>query len=115
MASVSDDNGVVLEIPDNSKWIPSDTGEIIVYSPTRNELLNSGDKISGESTLPYVNYRIIDDISGMISTGRLTVVNGKFSGTINYKTEASVGRLDIFGLNENDIEFSNVEIEVRLR
>ena len=95
--------------------VKSDTGEITINSPGKNSLLSSGRTISGVSSLDTVSYRIIDDISGVIATGRLQVKNGKFSGKITFETGAENGRLDFFGTKNDLTEFSNVEIPVRFR
>lgn len=114
-AVVSDNQGSVPEIPAQSEWITSNSGEITLYSPTQTQIIKNGDYISGESSLPIVSFRIIDDISGVISTGQLSVVNGKFSGNISFSTTASAGRLDIYGTRDDGSEFSNVEVPVRFR
>lgn len=114
-ASVSDTQGQQSTAPDKSQWSSSSTGEITVYTPSKDKLLVSGDVISGESTLSIINYRIIDNVSGMISQGQLSVVNGKFSGTVSFTTTATGGRLDIYGATDSGKEFGNVEIPVRFR
>ena len=78
-AAVADSQGQQATVPDKSQWIVSKTGEITVYTPQNNQLLINGIEVTGASTLPTVNYRVIDDVSGMISQGQLTVVAGKFS------------------------------------
>lgn len=95
--------------------IVSTTGEITVFSPSLNGLVKSGQSISGESNLSKINFRIIDSISGVIASGELTVVNGKFSGTTSYTTNAKEGRIDIFGTKTDGTEFSNIEIPVRFQ
>lgn len=95
--------------------IVSTTGEITVFSPGMNSLVKSGQSISGESKLSRVNFRIIDSISGVIASGELAVVNGKFSGTTSYTTNAKEGRIDIFGTKADGTEFSNIEIPVRFQ
>lgn len=91
----------------------STTGEITVYLPYNNAVMRDGQEISGTSSLTTVNFRLIDNVSGVISTGSLKVVNGKFSGTVSYTTSATEGRLDIYGTKDDTTEFSAVEIPVR--
>ncbi len=114
-ASVVDNQGTIESTPPEEQWTISKTGQITVYTPVNNQLLSSGSALSGESTLPTVSYRVIDNVSGVINEGQLIVVNGKFSGSINFLTSASEGRLDIYSSNEDGIEFSNIEIPVRFK
>lgn len=95
--------------------ITSSTGEISVLSPTNNLIVDNQFYIAGSSTLPSISYRIIDNISGVISTGELAVVNGKFSALVNINTGATEGRVDIFGIKPDGNEFSNIEIPLRFR
>lgn len=114
-AYVSDNQGQSEIIPDKSQWTTSHSGQIIVYSPSNNQLLQKGDLISGESSLSTVSFRIIDNVSGVISEGQLTVVNGKFSGSVGFSTTATEGRLDIYSSSEDGIESSNIGIPVRFK
>ena len=114
-AGINDSQGLQATAPDKSLWIISSTGQITVYSPARDKLLAKGDLLSGESTLAVVNYRIIDNVSGMISQGQLNVVNGKFSGSIGFNTTATTGRLDVYGTTDSGKEYSNVEVPVRFK
>jgi len=114
-ATVSDNQGSITKITNPSEWMTSSSHEITLYSPAQNQIVRNGDYISGESSLNIVSFRIIDDISGVISTGQLSVVKGKFSGTISFSTTASSGRLDIYGTRDDGGEFSNVEVPVRFK
>lgn len=110
-ATITDNSGS----PSSSTSEPktSETGEITVYLPFSNGVIKNGQEISGLSTLANVNYRLIDSVTGVIATGVLRVVDGKFSGTMSYETSAHEGRLDIFGTKADTSEFSAVEIPVR--
>ena len=110
---ITDSNGA--DSSDTSQPIVSDTGEITVYLPHKNSLIKPGQEVSGTSKLSKVSYRIIDDLTGMIGTGELKVVDGKFSGKLQFDTGAKEGRLDIFGTKEDATEFSSVEIPVRFK
>ena len=112
-ATVTDNSGT--SVTPNAKPLVSSTGEITVYSPVSGGVVKSGQTISGESKLSKVNFRIIDSISGVIASGELSVVNGKFSGTPIYTTNAKEGRIDIFATKTDGTEYSNVEIPVRFQ
>ncbi len=112
-AIVTDNNGAAST--DTSKSLASASGEITVYLPHTNSVLKAGQEISGISTLPVVQYRLIDNISGVIATGSLKVVDGNFSGTLSFNTSANEGRLDIFATKSDASEFSAVEIPVRFK
>lgn len=111
-ATVTDSQGDIDNIPDESLWTSSSTGEITLYSPSENQVLENDSLISGETTLDDVYFRIIDSVSGVISDGKLSVVSGKFSGKVNFSTAAAEGRLDIYSMRGDGSEFSNIEISV---
>jgi len=98
-----------------SNPITSNTGEITVYSPSKNSLVMDNTVLSGKSTLPKVEYRITDSISGVIVTGSLVVKDGKFSGKISINTSATDGRIDIFATRADLSEYSSVEIPIRFK
>jgi hypothetical protein len=114
-AVVSDTNGAINSNIDTSHPTVSKTGEISVFTPQSNALVNSGFTVSGLSSLSLVSYRVIDDVSGVISTGELRVVDGKFSGTLGFSTTAATGRIDFFGTKFDGTEYSSVEITVRFK
>ena len=110
-ASVSDTGGRASSNTSEPKT--SSTGEITVYLPIANSVITSGQEISGISTLPRVHYRIIDNVTGVVASGSLEVVNGRFSGILNFSNAAQEGRVDIFATKSDFTEYSNVEIPVR--
>lgn len=110
---ISDTGGVPSS--DTSNSTTSKTGEITVYLPKKDSVVSVNQEISGKSTLPSVSYRIIDNISGVIAAGELKVVNGNFSGKLNFSTPSSQGRIDIFGTKPDATEFSNIELPVRFK
>lgn len=114
-AVVSDTNGTISNNIDTSNPTVSKTGEISVFTPKNNTLVSSGFTVSGLSKLSIVSYRIIDEVSGVISTGELRVLDGKFSGVLSFSTNASEGRIDFFGTKFDGTEYSNVEIPVRFK
>lgn len=111
---IIDENGNIGDV-DTSNPITSAGGEITVYSPKTNMTIAPGQKLAGVSTLPKVSYRLIDELSGVIAMGELTVVGGKFSGSISFTSNADQGRLDLYGTRNDGAEFSNVEIPIRLK
>lgn len=110
---VTDNKGVVNTPSSQSTWTVSTSGEITVYTPAKDAVLTSGSIISGGSTLSVVSFRLIDNITGQISTGKISVVSGKFSGTATFNTNAKIGQLDIFATKADGTEFSNISIPVR--
>lgn len=113
VANISDTNGAASS--DTSNRLVSESGEITIFLPAVDSRVGSGQEISGISTLPEISYRVIDNVSGVIATGKLKAVNGRFSGRMTFGTSATEGRIDIFGLREDATEFSNIEIPIRFR
>lgn len=112
-ATVVDNNGIFTnESTGQSTWSTSSTGEITVYTPTQDSRFVSGSVIEGRTVLDEVNFRIIDDNTGVISQGVITAVDGRFSGTASFSTSGQNGRIDVFGIQSDGVEFSNVEIDI---
>ena len=111
--TVSDNNGAVGSVPSSSQWSSSKSGAVTAYSPAKNSKVTNGSAISGSATGSRVSFRIIDNVSGVISQGELSVVGGKFSGTLSFSTTATEGRLDLFTTRADGVEENNVEIPVR--
>lgn len=109
---LTDNNGAIGNNANAAKPIVSSTGEITVYSPQLNARLTSGYEISGLSSLETVHFRLGDDASGQIANGLIKVVNGKFSGNITFNANSSSGQLDLFGVKNDGVEYSNVEIPI---
>lgn len=114
-ATVTDNSGNIGTVPASSQWSYSANQQLVVYSPTANQVLSNGSKISGKSTEQTVSFRLIGDSSGVIAQGQLAVGNGNFSGTFNFDTAATEGRLDVFNTKSDGVEFNNVEIPIRFR
>lgn len=113
--AVDDESGNIAQGTDTSNPITSPSGQISLYAPGRGALVKTGQQISGASTLSSVSYRISDNVSGMVTTGQLSVVGGRFSGTLNINTQASEGQLDIFGTQPDGNEFSNISIPIKFK
>ena len=112
---ITDQGGQIPSSVDKGQPITSSSGQITVFSPAKNSLIAPGQLLTGTSTLPRINYRIIDDVSGMITLGELAVQGGNFSGTIDFNTTATTGQIDIYATRDNGVEFSNIEIPIRFR
>lgn len=113
--TLNDNNGTINQTPAQSQWTKSNDGNITVYSPSASGLLKSGSQLTGASHLNNVSFRLIDDVSGVIAQGSLKVTNGTYSGTFNFDTIASTGRLDVFTTNPDGSEASNVEVTIRFK
>jgi len=113
--TLTDNQGSIGSIPSQNQWTISPNGSITVYTPNANASLASGSVLSGKSVIPKVSFRLIDNVSGVIAQGDIAVINGNFSGTFNFSTNASEGRLDIFNMREDGTEVNNVEIPVRFK
>lgn len=111
---VRDVNGEFNQGIDTNNPIISESGEISLYTPGQNASVKPGALIAGASSLPKVSFRIIDNVTGVISTGELSVKDGKFAGYLDYTTPAKEGRLDIFGTKDDGSEFSSIEVMIRL-
>lgn len=111
---VTDNNGNVGTPPPANKWTQSQNGTITVYTPTKDAALKSGDILSGATTTTgKVAFRLNDNVSGMIATGTLDIVNGKFSGKFDFSTTATEGRVDVFSQAADGTESNHVSIPVR--
>jgi hypothetical protein len=96
-----------------SSWTKSSSGNVVVYSPAQNSVLKSGETLSGSATASRVSFRLIDNVSGVISQGSISVVNGKFSGTFDFDSKATEGRVDVFTVAPDGTESNNVSIPVK--
>ena len=97
------------------KALVSSDQNITVFSPQANSLVVPDQVIAGLSKLDLVQYRIIDSNSGVIATGNLKVVGGKYSGIFTYKSTAEEGRIDIFATKQDGTEYANIELPVRFK
>jgi len=93
----------------------SASGAVSVVSPTQNGTLSSGDTIRGTATgASQVQYRLVDDNVGVVAQGALNVVDGTFSGTLQFEAHAKTGRLDVFTFNAQGQETNEVQLPVGL-
>jgi len=95
-------------------WTAATSGNIVVHSPANNSLLSTGDTIYGTALTDIVNYKLVDNDSGVIAQGQLSVVNGTFSGILMFRPSSNAGILKIFSYNQSTgAEENRVEITVR--
>lgn len=100
---------------DQGRSISSKSGKITVYQPAANSVLKNGATLSGKAKVSTISYRLIDDKVGVIGTGTLKVVGGKFSGTFSFSSNGTEGRLDVFNQLSDGREVDVVEIPVRFK
>lgn len=112
--TLQDNNGDVPIVPPEAKWLTSKDKAITVFSPTTGSTLANGSLVSGKSSYGEVYFRLIDDVRGVIAQGAIKVVDGLYSGSLNFSTNGKQGRLDIFSTNSDGLEQSNVEINIGL-
>lgn len=110
---VTPDDNTDFEAPSDPQT--SDSGNISVYGPQPDRLFQSGDRLYGTANVDTVWYRLIDDRIGMVTQGSLPVQDGRFSGTFNFDTDGTNGRLDIYSLDSDGRETDSVEVDVRFR
>jgi len=97
--------------------VSSASGVVKVISPIANGTLDTGDTVRGAVTgvgNSKVQYRLIDDEVGVIAQGSLDVVNGTYSGTLQFKAYAKTGRLDVFTYDSQYREINEVQLPVEL-
>ncbi|HSX30423.1 MAG TPA: hypothetical protein VLE99_00715 [Candidatus Saccharimonadales bacterium] len=93
----------------------SSSGVVTVTSPASDALLSSGDTLRGTATgQSKVQYRLIDDTVGVIAQGSLDVVDGRYSGTLQFTAHAKTGRLDVFTYDSQFQETNEVQLPVEL-
>jgi hypothetical protein len=99
----------------NTKPTVSESGAISLVNPSPNSSLGSGSSISGNATVEKVNFRLIDNDTGVVAQGQLNVVNGSFSGILNFRHQSSSGRLDVFNYSSDGAEINEIQLPVALK
>lgn len=109
------DNQGVQEQTDSQQWTTSKSGVITVKQPAANATLKNGSIVSGSAQLSEVQYRLIDDLKGVLATGPISVVDGNFSASLKFTNTAQSGRLDVFSYDPTNSgrEINEVQIYVR--
>lgn len=94
---VIDQNGQTSgSLPPSSDWTSSSSGNITLQQPTARQTIESGDTLGGLATVDTVQFILKDDSVGVIAQGSLSVVDGKFSGTLKFTPHAHTGQLEVF-------------------
>lgn len=94
---VVDTNGQTIgTLPPSSEWTSSSSGDITLQQPTNGSTIQSGDTISGLADTSTVSFILKDNSVGVIAQGSLNVVNGKFSGTLEFTPHANSGSLEVY-------------------
>ena len=94
--------------PPTSWWTSSSSGAITLQQPYPNETIQSGITLSGTAKVSSVDFILTDSSVGQIAQGTLNVVNGKFSGIINFTPHAKTGTLQIYSPNPSNGAEENV-------
>jgi hypothetical protein len=115
ISGATDTNGSATATTNPNQWVVAQSGAITVKQPTANATLQSGGTLSGSAKVDTVTYRLIDSSVGVISEGTLKVVNGNFSGALNFTSHSSTGRLDVFSTNAQGVELNEVQISVNFQ
>ena len=94
----------------------SASGLVTVLSPVSNQLFGSGSVLRGRvNNLTKVQYRVVDDVEGVVAQGSLDVVNGSFSGTMQFTSKGTTGRVDVFTYDQSYDERNNVQVPVHFK
>lgn len=109
-SGVTDNNGKGVK---NTGGIKSDSGDLTLYTPTKNQELSSGMPVTGKTSANNLHYRLSTS-SKQIGLGELSVVNGKFSGTfqISGVDGGETGTFEVFNFNSRGQEINNIRIKV---
>lgn len=101
--------------PPSSQWTTSSSGAITLQQPYPNETIQSGVALGGtaNSTVSTVDFILTDSAVGQIAQGSLNVVNGKFSGILNFTNHSTKGTLQVYSPNPtNGAEENIINIDV---
>ncbi|MEK7599580.1 MAG: Gmad2 immunoglobulin-like domain-containing protein [Patescibacteria group bacterium] len=96
-----------------NQWISSESGVIVVQQPIKDQTIKSGATLSGTASVGQIQYRLIDDSSGVISQGIIDVSNGKYSVALGFSPKGSSGRLDVFSISASGNEINEVQIAIK--
>ena len=111
---VVDKNGQTSgSLPPSSQWVSSTSGNITLQQPSPNTTVKSGDTLGGLAKVSSVQFILTDNSVGLIAQGNLSVVNGKFSGTLQFTPHAGSGKLEVYHPNPaNGAEEDIITIDV---
>ena len=111
---ITDQHGQTgVALPPSSQWVSSSSGNVTLQQPSSNTVIKSGDTLSGLAKVSTVQFILVDDSVGQIAQGSLSVVNGKFSGILQFTPHASSGKLEVYYPNPtNGAEEDLIKINV---
>lgn len=114
--SSTDGTGVVdtdgVGVNKSQSGASSASNVITLFTPKENQRLSDGVTVEGKSSLDAVQYRLKDNVHGVIGQGQLTVKNGVFSGTLRVHTNATEGTFEIYSFDSQGREVNNIKIGV---
>jgi hypothetical protein len=100
-------------LPPSSDWVSSASGDITLQQPSPNTTVQNGDIISGTANVSSVSFILTDNSVGLIDQGNLNVVNGKFSGLLEFQPHSSNGKLQVYYSDPaNGSEKDIIEIDI---
>lgn len=108
----TDNSGSQIPSTPSTDWATSATGYITVKSPVANSTLKDGAVLAGSAKVSQVSWRLVDNTVGVTAQGQLSVVNGNFSGTLHFQPHGTGGRLDVFSVDAQGVEYNEVQINV---
>lgn len=96
-----------------AQWATSESQIITLKLPVAQMTFKPGDSLAGSAVgLREVQYRLIDNKVGVIAQGYLSVVDGNFAGTMQFKAHDTTGRLDVFSTNDSGAEINEVQVPI---
>jgi len=108
----NDTNGNDRSSSSPSKWTGSQDGKILLKQPAQSQLVGNSFSIIGIAYSDNLNFRVIDESSGVLGQGRLNIVNNNFSSSIQLEPKSKNGRLDVFSVRDDGTENSEIQIEL---
>lgn len=104
------------DAPQSKIGISSESGLITVTQPDKDGTVRQGSVIAGaaKSGVDKVQYRLVDEGVGVVAQGSLDIVNGVFSGKLQFTPRSETGRLDIFSFDSTGSEINTIELPVKL-
>jgi|GEM_PF-1783418 len=97
----------------SDKGIKSQSGKITLFSPTEGQDVSKSIDVKGTAEVAVVFYRIHDNSRGMIGNGKLSVVDGKFSGKLSVSTSAQSGTFEVYSFDSQGRETNHISVGVK--
>ncbi len=111
--SINENGQAVSNLPPSSDWATSSSGAITLQEPTVNTVLSNGDTITGLANVSNISFILSNSSVGLIDQGNLSVVNGRFTGKLDFTSTSKLGTLQVYYPNPtNGAEEDMVEIDV---